>query len=53
MFLGKNIDLIHPIDPIQYDFWFWFTTFADPEPGAEAETSLYRLQLRLHNTANK
>jgi hypothetical protein len=37
------------LDPIYYDFLF--TTLADPEPGAGAETLIYRLQLRLHNTS--
>ncbi len=32
MFLWKNIDLIHLLDPIQYEFLFLFTTLADPEP---------------------
>ncbi len=26
------------LDPLQYEFLFIFTTFADPEPGAGAET---------------
>jgi hypothetical protein len=32
------------LDPIQYEFLFLFTTLADPEPGAGAETSIFRLQ---------
>jgi hypothetical protein len=35
------------LDPIQYEFWFLITTLADPEPGAGAETSIFRLQLPL------
>ncbi len=31
VFLWKNIDLIHMLDPIQYEFLFLFTTLADPE----------------------
>ncbi len=46
MFLWKNIDVIHMLDPIQYELWFSSTTLADPEPGAGAETSIFRLQLR-------
>jgi hypothetical protein len=46
MFLWKNIDLIHMLDPIQYEFLFLFTTLADPDPGAVAETLIFRLQLR-------
>ncbi len=64
--LWKKIDLIHMLDPIQYEFRFFFTTLADPELGAGAETSIFRLRpkvlapapakssgslrLRLHNT---
>ncbi len=40
-----NIDLIHLLYPIQYELWFLYTTLV--WPGAGAETSLYRLQLRL------
>jgi hypothetical protein len=37
------------LDPIQYEFSFFSqNTLADPEPGARAETSIFRLQLRLH-----
>jgi hypothetical protein len=32
MFFMKDIDLIHMLDPIQYEFIFLFTTLADPEP---------------------
>ncbi len=32
VFLWKKIDLIHMLDPIQYEFWILFTTLADPEP---------------------
>jgi hypothetical protein len=34
------------LDPIQYEFLFLFTTLADTEPdqGAGAETSIFRLQ---------
>jgi hypothetical protein len=35
------------LDPTQYEFRFFFTTLADPEPGAGAETSIFRLWLRL------
>ncbi len=34
------------LDSIQYEFLFLFITQADPEPGAGAETSTFRL----HNT---
>jgi hypothetical protein len=32
MFLMKKIDLIHMLDPIQYEFRFFQNTLADPEP---------------------
>jgi hypothetical protein len=32
------------LDPIQYEFRFFQNTLADPEPGAGAETSIFRLQ---------
>jgi hypothetical protein len=32
MFLIKKIDLIHMLDPIQYEFRFFQNTLADPEP---------------------
>jgi hypothetical protein len=35
------------LDSIQYEFLFFFTTYADPEPGAGAENSTFRLQFRL------
>ncbi len=35
------------LDPIQYEFrFFFFTTLSDPEPGAGAETSIFRLRLQ-------
>jgi hypothetical protein len=34
------------LDPIQYEFGFFLTTLSDPEPGAGAETSIFRLQLQ-------
>jgi hypothetical protein len=34
------------LDPIQYEFRFFQNTLADPELGAGAETSIFRLQLR-------
>ncbi len=43
MCLWKDIDLIHMLDPNQYKFLFLFTTLVDPEPGAGAETSIFRL----------
>ncbi len=48
MFLMKEIDLIHILDPIQFEFRFFQNTFADPEPGAGAgaETSIFRLRLQ-------
>jgi hypothetical protein len=39
--------LIHMLDHIQYEFSLSFTTFADPEQGAWAEASIFRLQLRI------
>jgi hypothetical protein len=51
MFLMKETDLIHMLDPIQYEFRFFQNTLVDPEPepgaGAGAETSIIRLRLRL------
>jgi hypothetical protein len=46
MFLMKQIDLIHMLDPIQNEFGFFQNTLVDPEPepGAGAETSIFRLQ---------
>jgi hypothetical protein len=32
VFLWKNINIIHMLDSIQYEFWFLFATQADPEP---------------------
>jgi hypothetical protein len=46
MFLMKEIDLIHMLDPIQYEFRFFQNTLVDPEPGAGAETSIFRLRLQ-------
>jgi hypothetical protein len=34
------------LNPIQYEFIFFKTTLADPEPGAGAETSIFRLRLQ-------
>ncbi len=47
-FLWKTIDLIYMPDPIQYEWWVFFTTSADPEPGAGAgaETSIFWLGLQ-------
>jgi hypothetical protein len=33
------------LDPIQYEFRFFLNTLADPEPGARAETLIFRLRL--------
>ncbi len=41
-FNEKNIDLIHFLDPIQYEFWFFIYYFS--WPGAGAKTSIYRLR---------
>jgi hypothetical protein len=46
MFLMKEIDLIHMLVPIQYEFRFFQNTLVDPEPGAGAETSIFRLRLQ-------
>jgi hypothetical protein len=46
MFLMKEIDLIHMLDPIQYEFRFFQNTLVDPEPGAGAETSIFQLRLQ-------
>ncbi len=46
MFLWKKINLIHLLDPIQYDLWFLYTTSADPELEPKLR---YWHQLRLHN----
>ncbi len=35
MFLMKEIDLIHMLDPIQYEFRFFQNTLVDPEPEPE------------------
>ncbi len=37
--------------PIPYEFLFLFTSLADPEPGAEAKTSIFQLQLHPGPTA--
>ncbi len=52
-FLWKNINLIHMLDSIQYEFWFLSTTqAADPEPEPEIwHSSSGSLRLQLHNTA--
>ncbi len=34
------------LDPIQYEFRFFQNTLADLEPGAGAETSIFRLRLQ-------
>jgi hypothetical protein len=34
------------LDPIQYEFRFLQNTLGDPEPGAGAETSIFRLRLQ-------
>ncbi len=48
-FLWRNINLIHMLDPIQYEFLILFTTLADPELGAGADTSIFQLQLRFRS----
>ncbi len=42
-FIWKNIDLLYFLDPIQYEFWFLYTTLADPEQ--EPKLKIYQLQL--------
>ncbi len=40
MLLGKNIDLIHSLDPIQYELWFFYTTLVWPraEAGSQSQS---------------
>jgi hypothetical protein len=53
MFLMKKIDLIHMLNPIQYEFRFFQNTLADPEPKLRysGSGSSQKFRLRLHNTA--
>ncbi len=45
--LVKNIDLIHMLDPIQYELWLNNTTLVWPRSGSQSRNFIYRLQLRL------